>query len=106
MSAVPLLVPPVSVPRGQTLRPAAVAPATVAPATVAPPIVAIARPATIAQPAITPARWRLTDRGMGVVMVVAAMILTAALVVIGLTAVRVTSPDYGSDFDDSRQAQR
>jgi hypothetical protein len=36
-------------------------------------------------------------------MVVAAMILTAALVVVGLTAVRVTSPDGG--VQESRQAQ-
>src|SRR4029434_103941 len=47
--------------------------------------------------------WRLTDRGIAVVMVIAAMILTAALVVIGLTAVRVTGPDYGPGFAESPQ---
>jgi hypothetical protein len=49
--------------------------------------------------------WRLTDRGIAVVMVVTAMILTAAIVVIGLTAVRVTSADYGADMRESRHSQ-
>jgi hypothetical protein len=49
--------------------------------------------------------WRLTDRGIAVVMVLAAMILTAAIAVIGLTAVRVTSPGGDSGLHDSRQAQ-
>jgi hypothetical protein len=39
-------------------------------------------------------------------MVIAAMILTAALVVIGLTAVRVTGPDYGPVFAELPQAQK
>ena len=38
-------------------------------------------------------------------MVLAAMILTSALVVIGLTAVRVTSADYGADVRESRHSQ-
>ena len=38
--------------------------------------------------------WRLTDRGIAVIMVVGMMIVTAALSVVGLTAVRVTSTDY------------
>ena len=46
--------------------------------------------------------WRLTDRGIAVVMALAAMILTAALVVIGLTAVRVTSIDHRADFAESQ----
>lgn len=49
--------------------------------------------------------WRLTDRGIAVVIVIAAMILTAALVVIGLTVVRVTGPDYRAGFEESAQAQ-
>ena len=36
----------------------------------------------------------------------AAMILTAALVVIGLTAVRVTSADHYADFAASQHEQR
>jgi hypothetical protein len=48
--------------------------------------------------------WRLTDRGVALVMVIAGMILTAALVVIGLTALRVTGPDYGPGFAESPQA--
>ena len=38
--------------------------------------------------------WRLTDRGIAVIMVVGLMIVTAALSVVGLTAIRVTSTDY------------
>ena len=53
--------------------------------------------------AISP--WRLTDRGIAVVMVIAAMILTAAIAVIGLTAVRVTGPGGDSGLTESRQAQ-
>jgi hypothetical protein len=49
--------------------------------------------------------WRLTDRGTAVVMVIAAMILTAAIAVIGLTAVRVTSPGGDAGLRESRQAQ-
>ena len=52
-----------------------------------------------------PSEWRLTDRGIAVVMVVAVMILTAALAVIGLTAVRVTSADYGADVHKSQVDQ-
>jgi hypothetical protein len=50
--------------------------------------------------------WRLTDRGIAVVMVIAVMILTTALAVIGLTAVRVTGPDYRAGFEESSQAQQ
>ena len=50
--------------------------------------------------------WRLTDRGIAVVMVIGVMILTAALVVIGLTAVRVTAPDFRAGLDGSPRAQR
>lgn len=53
------------------------------------------RPGAILQPATTEVHWKLTDRGIAVVMLVAAMILVAALVVIGLTAVRVTDPGTG-----------
>ncbi len=38
--------------------------------------------------------WRLTDRGIAVVLVGLAMIVTAALVVVGLTALRVTGTGY------------
>jgi hypothetical protein len=48
---------------------------------------------------------RLTDRGIAVVMVIVAMILTAAIAVIGLTAVRVTGPGGGTGLHESRQAQ-
>jgi hypothetical protein len=40
------------------------------------------------------APWRLTDRGIALVLVLAMMITVAAVTVIGLTAWRVTSVDY------------
>ena len=40
--------------------------------------------------------WRLTDRGIAVVLVLALMITVAAVVVIGLTAWQVTGADYGT----------
>jgi hypothetical protein len=49
--------------------------------------------------------WRLTDRGIAVVMVITAMILTTAIAVIGLTAVRVTGPGGDSGGYESQQAQ-
>jgi hypothetical protein len=49
--------------------------------------------------------WRLTDRGIAVVMVIAAMILTTAIAVIGLTAVRVTGPGGDSGVYESQLAQ-
>lgn len=39
-------------------------------------------------------RWRLTERGIAVLLVSLAMIATAALAVVSLTAVRVTSSGY------------
>lgn len=38
--------------------------------------------------------WRLTDRGIAVVMLLAAMIVVAAVTVIGLTAWQVTGPGH------------
>jgi len=68
--------------------------------------VTTARPCTIIEAPTASADWRLTDRGIAVVVALAAMILTAALVVIGLTAVRVTSADYQRDFAASQHDQR
>ena len=59
-----------------------------------------------AQPTTTRGDLHLTDRGIAVIMVVAAMILTTALVVLGLTVVRVTSTDYGADLQEPGQTQR
>lgn len=45
----------------------------------------------------TPTRrrtWRLTDRGVAVVLVVAAALVAASVAVVGLTALRVTSEGY------------
>jgi hypothetical protein len=42
----------------------------------------------------SPASWRLTDRGIAVVLVLAAVIALAAVTVIGLTAWQVTGPGY------------
>jgi hypothetical protein len=40
--------------------------------------------------------WRLTDRGIALVLVLAVMITVAAVTVIGLTAWRVTGDDYAT----------
>ena len=39
--------------------------------------------------------WRLTDRGIAIVLILTAMIVMAAVTVIGLTAWRVTGPAPG-----------
>jgi hypothetical protein len=52
----------------------------------------------------TPGDWKLTDRGIAAIMVLAAVILTAALAVIGITAVRVTGADYDNTSQASQQA--
>ena len=44
--------------------------------------------------ATAPLPVRLTERGIAVILVVALMIAVAAAMMIGLTALRVTSPDY------------
>ena len=49
---------------------------------------------TAPAPAAQPARWRLTDRGIALVLVTGLLITTAALVVVGLTALRVTGERY------------
>lgn len=41
-----------------------------------------------------PARWRLTDRGIAVVLVTGLMIVAAAVAVVGMTALRVTGENY------------
>jgi hypothetical protein len=64
------------------------------------------KPRPIAHARSPQADWRLTDRGIAVVMVIAVMILTAALVVIGLTALRVTDPGFRTGFEESPQAQQ
>jgi hypothetical protein len=46
---------------------------------------------TIELPAPAPARTRLTDRGIAVILVAGAMIVLAAVTVVALTALRVTS---------------
>ncbi len=47
----------------------------------------------VAGPASQPT-WQLTDRGVAVIMVVMATIAFAAMLVVGLTALQVTSPSY------------
>jgi hypothetical protein len=50
--------------------------------------------ACLADASATAGSLRLTDRGIAAVMVVGLMIMVTALVVIGLTALRVTGPGY------------
>ena len=52
-----------------------------------------------------PASWQLTDRGIAVIMAIAGVIMTVALLVIGLTAMRVTSADYDAGLPTSPQVQ-
>ena len=49
---------------------------------------------------------QLTDRGIAVVMLIAAVILTAALAVIGITAIQVTSADYGTGLHELQRVDR
>jgi len=53
----------------------------------------------------SPAAWQLTDRGIAVVLTVTVMIVFAALTVVGLTALRVTSPSY-QPYGQTQLAQR
>ena len=50
--------------------------------------------------------WKLTDRGIAVVMLIAAVIFTAALAVIGITAMEVTSADYDTGLHDLQRVDR
>lgn len=64
---------------------------------------------SVPTPAATPpdrssSSWRLTDRGIALVLVTGLLIVTAALAVVGLTAVRVTGERY-SDAGQSVLAQ-
>jgi hypothetical protein len=52
-----------------------------------------------------PADWQLTDRGIAAVIAIAAVLMAAAVVVIGLTAVRVTSGDYEPNMQGSQQVR-
>jgi hypothetical protein len=63
------------------------------------------RPSIAPAPTSMPGSLRLTDRGIAAVMLLAAVILTAALAVIGMTAVRVTGADNGAGLQGSQQAQ-
>ena len=49
------------------------------------------RVSAVSQPS---APWRLTDRGIALVLVMTAVLVLAAVTVIGLTAWRVTGPGY------------
>jgi hypothetical protein len=50
--------------------------------------------------------WQFTDRGIAVVMLIAVVILTAAVAVVGITAIRVTSADYDAGVPESQQVHR
>ena len=50
--------------------------------------------ARVARPAVTASTWRLTDRGIAVVMAIGAVLMVAAVVAVVTTAVTVTSEDY------------
>jgi hypothetical protein len=52
------------------------------------------RPRTVVVGEAASAGWRLTNRGIAVVMIVAAVLAAAAITVITATAITVTSEDY------------
>jgi hypothetical protein len=54
----------------------------------------VAAPAPL--PTDRPSSWRLTDRGIALVLVTGLLIITAALAVVGLTAFRVTGERFSS----------
>jgi hypothetical protein len=91
MSALPVVIPEISATR--TPR----SPRTAAGST-------DVRPSSVSTPISTHGSWKLTDRGITAVMVLAAVILTVALAVIGITAVRVTGADYDAGSQESQQA--
>jgi hypothetical protein len=65
------------------------------------------RPSSVTTPSASiPGSLRLTDRGIALIMLLAAVILTAALAVIGMTALRVTGAGYDAGSQGSQQAQR
>jgi hypothetical protein len=96
MSALPIVVPKISaVPENSHWSPRpAVRSADVRPSCVT------------AASSSTAGSLRLTDRGIAVIMLLAAVILTAALTVIGMTAVRITRADPAASAQASQQAQR
>jgi len=55
---------------------------------------AVTAPTVMPSRAAAPSRWRLTERGIALVLVTGLLIVTAALAVVGLTAVRVTGEHY------------
>ena len=73
--------------RGPAARPLRVAPAPSMGSNAA-----VGPRACLATPDRSAPSWRLTDRGVAVILVVGLMLAVAALTVIGLTALRVTSP--------------
>ena len=100
MSAVPIFIPPVSIPR------LAIPPLSIPPVST-PPVHDKLGPAPgSALPATAPVRWRLTDRGIAVILFLIAAILAASVITIGVTALRVTSADYDARLHESMEAQR
>src|SRR6478609_5547797 len=105
MSAVPIFIPPVSIPR-LAIPPVSIPPVSIPPVSIPPAHDKLGLAPGSALPATAPVRWRLTDRGIAVVLFLVAAILTASVIAIGVTALRVTSADYGAGLHQSRHAQR
>jgi hypothetical protein len=90
MSAIPIVIPNVPIPRAVDGQPK-------------PRDLLAGTRAYTARRSTAAVNWRLTDRGIAVVMVTAAVIMTVALVVIGWTAIRVTSAGYDPSLQESQQ---
>jgi hypothetical protein len=100
MSAVPIFIPPVSIPR------LAIPPVSIPPVSIPPAHDKLGLAPGSALPATAPVRWQLTDRGIAVVLFLIAAILTASVIAIGVTALRVTSADYDARLHETWQARR
>jgi hypothetical protein len=60
----------------------------------APRMVGVASPSAASCSLAADSQWRLTDRGIAAILVMALMIVAAALMVVTMTAVRVTGDTY------------
>ncbi|HEY5783300.1 MAG TPA: hypothetical protein VIT65_00830 [Microlunatus sp.] len=55
----------------------------------------------VSAPTVCAPTWRLTDRGVAVLLVAGLMIMVAALTVVGLTAITVTGEGYRATVSSS-----
>jgi hypothetical protein len=103
MSALPVAFPEIS---GAEISGAETAGAEISATQTHPSAYADARSRAITGATLAAGNYQLTDRGIAVVLLIAAVILTAALAVVGITVIRVTSADYDARVPGSQQVHR